>query len=134
MSTAPDTVPASAPEARAELLAFAGRPVDARPDLLGLERDALAAVLDGIGLPAFRTWQIWHWLYHLGATDFQTMTTLAKPLRARLAETFRISRPSVVTRQDSIDGTIKWLLRFADGNEAEAVFIPEEDSGTLCVS
>jgi 23S rRNA (adenine2503-C2)-methyltransferase len=134
MSTAPDTVPASAPEARAELLAFAGRPVDARPDLLGLERDALAAVLDGIGLPAFRTGQIWHWLYHRGATDFQTMTTLAKPLRARLAETFRISRPSVVTRQDSIDGTIKWLLRFADGNEAEAVFIPEEDRSTLCVS
>ena len=62
------------------------------------------------------------------------MTTLAKPLRARLAETFRISRQSVVTRQDSIYGTIKWLLRFAYGNEAEAVLIPEEDRGTLCVS
>jgi len=123
-----------AAEARAELLAFAGRPVDVRPDLIGLEREALAAALATVGLPKFRAGQIWHWLYHRGATDFQAMTTLAKPVRALLAETFRISRPAVVTRQDSIDGTIKWLLRFADGNEAETVFIPEEDRGTLCVS
>ena len=134
MSTAAVTNPESASQARAELLAFAGRPADARPDLIGLERPALAAALAGIGLPAFRTVQVWHWLYHRGVTDFQAMTTLAKPLRTLLGETFRISRPAVVTRQDSADGTIKWLLRFADGNEAETVFIPEEDRGTLCVS
>ena len=136
MSDAAATFPTSATDARAELLAFAGRPAvaDPRPDLIGLEREGLEAALAGIGLPKFRAGQIWHWLYHRGATDFQAMTTLAKPLRTQLAETFRISRPAVVTRQDSVDGTVKWLLRFADGNEAEAVFIPEEDRGTLCVS
>jgi len=135
-ATPTDGTPIGAPDARAELLAFAGRPAvdDPRPDLIGLERDGLAAALAGIGLPKFRTGQVWHWLYHRGVTDFQAMTTLAKPLRTQLAETFRISRPVVVTRQDSVDGTIKWLLRFADGNEAEAVFIPEHERGTLCVS
>src|SRR5690606_338141 len=135
------TVPSepSAADARAELLAFAGRsaagpPAESRPDLIRLEREARAAALATVGLPRFRAGQIWHWLYHRGVTDFQAMTTLAKPVRALLGETFQISRPQVVTRQDSVDGTIKWLLRFADGNEAETVFIPEEDRGTLCVS
>ena len=80
----------AAPDPRSELLAFAARPADGRADLIGLERPALASALAEIGLPAFRAGQIWHWLYHRGVTDFQAMTTLAKPLRARLAETFRI--------------------------------------------
>ena len=45
-----------------------------------------------------------------------------------------MGRLEVVERQLSVDGTRKWLLRLADGNEVEAVFIPEEDRGTLCVS
>lgn len=134
MSDSAVSLSASATTARAELLAFAARPADPRRDLIGLEREQLAAALGEVGLPRFRAGQVWHWLYHRGVTDFQAMTTLAKPVRGLLAETFRISRPAVVTRQDSRDGTVKWLLRFADGNEAETVFIPEEDRGTLCVS
>lgn len=129
------TVPAD--QAAAELRAFAARgPAqgDGRTDLIGVERDALAALFAQVGLPKFRANQVWQWIYHKGATGFDGMTNLAKPLRLQLAETFRISRPSVATRQDSVDGTIKWLLRFADGNEAEMVFIPEEDRGTLCIS
>ncbi len=132
-----DTSGAPSPTAaRAELQAFAARGagIDDRVDLVGLDRDALGAVLADQGLPRFRTGQIWQWIYHKGVTDFAEMTNLAKPLRAQLSDSFRISRPDVVTRQDSSDGTVKWLLRFADGNEAETVFIPEEDRGTLCVS
>ncbi len=62
------------------------------------------------------------------------MTTLAKPLRAKLAEHFTVGRPHLSRDQTSLDGTRKWLLRFADGNEAETVLIPEEDRGTVCVS
>ena len=121
--------------AKAELYAFAAKPVvDSRRDLVGLERAELEAVITGFGLPRFRANQLWHWIYHRGAVDFELMTNLAKPIRAQLAESFRISRPRVVSRQDSSDGTIKWLLRFDDGNEAETVFIPEEDRGTLCIS
>lgn len=129
------TVPAD--QAAAELRAFAARgagATDARTDLIGVERDGLVALFAEAGLPRFRANQVWQWIYHKGATGFDGMTNLAKPLRLQLAERFRISRPSVETRQDSVDGTIKWLLRFADGNEAEMVFIPEEDRGTLCIS
>jgi 23S rRNA (adenine2503-C2)-methyltransferase len=87
-----------------------------------------------IGAPAFRARQLWHWIYHRGATDFAAMTSLAKDFRARLAERFVIERPTIATAQHSIDGTRKWLLRFGDGQEVETVHIPEEDRGTLCVS
>jgi 23S rRNA (adenine2503-C2)-methyltransferase len=107
---------------------------DARSDLIGLTRDELAAALAGLGQPAFRARQLWHWLYHRGATDVAAMTTLAKELRRILDERFRIGRPEVVRDQRSADGTRKWLYRFADGNEAETVLIPEEDRGALCLS
>ena len=62
------------------------------------------------------------------------MTNLAKPFRERLAERYLLGRPDVAAAQASRDGTRKWLLRFADGQEVETVHIPEEDRGTLCVS
>jgi 23S rRNA (adenine2503-C2)-methyltransferase len=141
--------PADAAAAREELLAFAASDqagdnagdnagdkagTESRRDLLGLERAELEAAVTDLGLPRFRANQLWHWIYHRGYTHFMAMTNLAKPVRAQLAEAFRVSRPGIVTRQDSVDGTIKWLLKFDDRNEAEMVFIPEDGRGTLCVS
>ena len=54
------------------------------------------------------------------------MTTLAKPLRAALAEHYSVERPEVAEAQQSIDGTRKWLLRFPDRQEVETVHIPED--------
>jgi 23S rRNA (adenine2503-C2)-methyltransferase len=107
---------------------------DGRRGLIGLDRAELAAELAGIGAPAFRARQLWHWIYHRGATDFAAMTTLAKGFRADLAERYILDRPRAVVDRQSVDGTRKWLLGFADGQEAETVHIPEEDRGTLCVS
>jgi 23S rRNA (adenine2503-C2)-methyltransferase len=103
-------------------------------DLIGLSRTDLIERLAEIGLPKFRAGQIWHWLYHRGTTDLDEMTTLAKPLRTELGSRFRVGRLEIAREQRSVDGTIKWLFRFPDGNEAETVFIPEDDRGTLCVS
>jgi 23S rRNA (adenine2503-C2)-methyltransferase len=105
-----------------------------QPNLVGCERADLARLVTVIGEPAFRVRQLWHWLYYRGARDFAAMTTLSKSLRETLARAYRIDRPNVSTEQRSADGTCKWLLRFEDGNEAEAVLIPEEDRGALCVS
>src|SRR3984885_15808585 len=62
----------------------------AKPSLVGLPRDALAAALGTIGVPErqqrMRVQQIWHWLYVRGAQDFDAMTTLSKELRAELAQ------------------------------------------------
>ncbi|MDX2100942.1 MAG: 23S rRNA (adenine(2503)-C(2))-methyltransferase RlmN [Alphaproteobacteria bacterium] len=104
------------------------------PCLVGLDRAELTAALAEIGQPAFRARQLWHWIYHRGEQDFAQMTTLAKELRAALAERFSVARPDVTKDLQSIDGTRKWLLRCDDGSEIEAVHIPEEDRGTLCVS
>ncbi|MBZ0325798.1 MAG: 23S rRNA (adenine(2503)-C(2))-methyltransferase RlmN, partial [Alphaproteobacteria bacterium] len=107
---------------------------EARRPLIGLARDELAAALAALGEKPFRAKQLWHWIYFRGADDFAEMTTLAKPFRAKLAERFVVGRPAVAAAQLSADGTRKWLLRFADGNEAESVFIPEDDRGALCLS
>ena len=111
---------------------------DTLADLIGLARPELAAALTAAGVPAtearMRAGQLWHWLYFRGATDFAAMSSIAKPMRLRLAERFQIGRPRIVRRLVSTDGTRKWLLAFADGNLAETVYIPEADRGTLCMS
>jgi 23S rRNA (adenine2503-C2)-methyltransferase len=105
-----------------------------RKNLIGLSRAELAAELASLGLPSFRADQIWHWMYFRGVHCFEEMTTLAKPLRTELADQFVVERPGIVGEQTSADGTRKWVLRFADGNRAETVHIPEKDRGAVCVS
>lgn len=111
-----------------------GEALDGKRDLVGLSRERLAGAMAELGEKPFRAKQLWHWIYHRGATDFAAMTTLSKDFRQRLAETCAVRRPEVSVAQVSRDGTRKWLLRLADGQEVETVYIPEEDRGTLCVS
>ena len=103
-------------------------------NIIGLSREEIGDRFLSLGLQKFRIGQVWHWLYHKGATSFEEMTTLSKKVRAQLGQTFSIKRPMVSEKQTSADGTIKWLLQFEDGAKAETVFIPEEDRGTLCIS
>ena len=81
-----------------------------------------------------RVGQIWQWIYEKGVRDFAVMSNLAKTYRAELAEHFVIEVPEVVSKQVSLDGTRKYLMRIAGGHEVETVYIPEEDRGTLCIS
>jgi 23S rRNA (adenine2503-C2)-methyltransferase len=105
-----------------------------RRNLVGLDRSALAVELSAFGAEPFRARQLWHWIYHRGATDFATMTSLSKMFREELAARYALQRPAVSRALTSIDGTRKWLLRFPDGQEVETVHIPEAERGTLCVS
>ena len=105
-----------------------------KPNLVGLSYEELTEALVAHGLEKFRAKQIWSWVYHHGVTDFAKMTTLAKPVRDKLAEHFTVSRPTISADQKSSDGTRKWLLKMPDGQEVECVHIPEEDRGALCVS
>jgi 23S rRNA (adenine2503-C2)-methyltransferase len=109
---------------------------DGRRDLVGLSRAELAAEMAVIGEAPFRVKQLWHWIYHQGVTDFSRMSSVARPLQARLAERFVIGRPDAATVQTSVDDTRKWLFRFRDGQAAETVYIPdpELDRGALCIS
>lgn len=111
---------------------------DGRIDLVGLSKDELRETLAAAGLEPrqakLRAKQIWHWIYNRGATDFSSMTDIAKAQHPWLTERFVIGRPQVVEAQVSSDGTRKWLLRSDDGQDFEMVFIPDADRGTLCVS
>lgn len=109
---------------------------DGRRDLVGLSREELAAEMAAIGEKPFRAKQLWHWIYHQGETDFAKMTTIAKPMQAKLAERFVVGRPSVATQQDSADSTRKWVFAFRDEQRVETVYIPsaDEDRGAVCIS
>jgi len=131
--TPPSAPAVDAPAARA----------DAKPSLVGLDRDQLAEALAGIGVPQrqvrMRVAQIWHWIYLRGVDDFAAMTNISKDLRTALDAHFTIAHPEIVTEQVSVDGTRKWLLRFPSRGagrpvDVETVYIPEEGRGTLCVS
>lgn len=109
---------------------------DGRRDLVGLSREELIAEMAEFGEKPFRAKQLWHWIYHQGATDFSRMSSIAKPLQARLAERYVVGRPSTSLEQTSSDDTRKFLFRFRDGQEAETVYIPDrrEDRGAVCIS
>lgn len=128
-------MPAAASPAPAAPKPLAG---DGLPSLIGLDLAGIGAALAGLDVPEpqrlLRARQLFHWIYHRGAATFGAMSTLPRDLRAALAERFSVARPAVAAAQRSADGTRKWLLRFADGQEVEAVFIPEDDRGALCVS
>ena len=106
----------------------------ARIALLGMDIAELEAAATEAGLQKFRARQLWRWVWRHGLTSFDEMSDLGKPVREQFAAMFSLDRPTVTRRLQSIDGTIKWLLRFADGNEAETVYIPDNDRGTLCIS
>ena len=103
-------------------------------NLIGLSFSDLEAKVMALGLPKFRARQLWRWIWRHGLTNFDEMSDLSKPVRELLGMQFSADRPAVSKRLQSVDGTIKWLIRFADGNEAECVYIPDKTRGTLCIS
>ena len=105
-----------------------------RVNLLGMSRKNMEAYLSSIGEKPFRAQQILKWIHHSGIDNFDDMTNLGKPLRAKLQELAEIRPPTVVKQLDSIDGTRKWAVEVGGNNLVETVLIPDGQRGTLCVS
>ena len=103
-------------------------------NLLDLDLEGLAAFCEQLGEKRFRAVQLFRWIHQKGASRFDEMTDLAKSLREKLPSVCHITDLPVLSRQESTDGTIKWLFDVGDGNAVETVFIPEDDRGTLCIS
>ena len=103
-------------------------------NLLEYDLDGLAAFCQGIGEKKFRATQLFRWIHQKGASNFDAMTDLAKSLRLKLEGTAHVKGLTVLSRHDSVDGTIKWLFDVGNGDVIETVFIPEADRGTLCIS
>jgi 23S rRNA (adenine2503-C2)-methyltransferase len=103
-------------------------------NLLDFDLDGLAAFCEQLGEKRFRATQLFRWIHQRGASEFSQMTDLARSLRDKLPSVCHITPLPVISRQQSSDGTIKWLFDVGGGNAVETVFIPEADRGTLCVS
>ena len=103
-------------------------------NLLDFDLEGLVAWCGQLGEKRFRATQLFRWIHQKGVSDFSLMSDLAKSLREKLAAQATITPLPVLTQQMSADGTIKWLFDVGGGNAVEAVFIPETDRGTLCVS
>ena len=94
----------------------------------------LSAELKALGQPGFRAKQIFHWVHQKLVTEFSAMTDQPKTLLAKLEETFYIAAPQIERRQEAKDGTVKYLLRMADGNCIETVVMRYHYGNTVCVS
>ena len=99
-----------------------------------LTLDALTAYIVGLGQPKFRAKQIFKWLHQKLVTEFSQMTDQPKALLAQLEEQCTIAAPVIRRRQQSRDGTVKYLLQLADGNCIETVLMRYKYGNTVCVS
>jgi 23S rRNA (adenine2503-C2)-methyltransferase len=104
------------------------------PVPLDFERAELEQALAGLGALPFHGRQVFRWLWQKGTSDFARMTDLGRALRGQLAAHFSDEAPVVASRQTSIDGTTKFLIRLADGRHIESVYIPDTPAQTFCVS
>ncbi len=103
-------------------------------NLLHFDLEGLTAFCDQLGEKRFRATQLFRWIHQKGATEFDQMTDLAKSLRNKLPLSAYIEGLKAVSRQDSSDGSIKWLFDVGAGDVIETVYIPELDRATLCIS
>mgnify|MGYP000162117153 CR=1 FL=1 len=104
-------------------------------NLFGLDRAALEALFkERYGAKPFHARQVLKWIYHRGIRDPQEMTDLSQKIRDDLSANVTFELPEVVERFASKDGTLKWVVRVANGSCVETVMIPERGRNTLCVS
>ncbi len=103
-------------------------------NLLGLDGNGLKNLVVQWGWKCFRAIQLQRWIHQDSVDSFDKMTNLTNTFRNQLNERAFVQAPSVVRYQNSLDETIKWIFDVGQNNEIEAVFIPENNRGTLCIS
>jgi len=103
-------------------------------NLLDLDKPGLTAYFAERGEKPFRARQVMRWVHQRFVDDVGAMSDISKSLRESLAATAAVRGPAVIRDTTASDGTRKWLLDASNGNAVEAVYIPEDDRGTLCIS
>lgn len=103
-------------------------------NLLGLDKKAMEEFFVSLGEKPYRADQALKWIHFQGIQDIHAMTNFSKALREKIGAIAEIKPPEIAFESTSADATHKWVIRLADGNCIETVFIPEKTRGTLCVS
>ncbi|MDE5710486.1 MAG: 23S rRNA (adenine(2503)-C(2))-methyltransferase RlmN [Bacteroides sp.] len=105
-----------------------------KQSLLGLTLPELQEVVKRLGMPAFSAKQIAAWLYGKRVASIDEMSNLSLKHRELLKELYEVGAEAPVDAMRSTDGTVKYLYRAGEGHFVEAVYIPDDDRATLCVS
>ena len=105
-----------------------------RRDIRSLSQDEVTDVLAKLGEPRFRAKQLDEWVWRRTVVSFDEMTNISKGLRSKLAESFFVGVLGESARQESVDGSRKYLLRLGDGVEVECVGMPSGRKLAVCVS
>jgi len=103
-------------------------------NLLDFDLHGLQAFCEGLGEKRFRAQQLFRWIHQKGESNFDLMTDLAVGFRHKLKQHALVKGLETIGSHTSTDGTIKWLFSVGHGDAVEAVYIPESDRGTLCIS
>lgn len=102
--------------------------------LLGMTLAELQSVVRSLGMPAFAAKQIASWLYDKKVATIDEMTNLSLKHREILKAEYEVGAVPPVDAMHSVDGTIKYLYKVGENHFVEAVYIPDDDRATLCVS
>src|ERR1051325_4412835 len=118
-----------------------------KSELLGLDLQELTAIATNMGQPSYRGRQLFEAIYRQRVETVDQVTTLPTSVRVQLGATHRLGLPVIDKRFVSVDGTVRYLIGFADGQSVETVWMPEGDGGeqgdgsepsykraTICVS
>lgn len=106
-----------------------------KKDILSFTQDELEAEIVSLGEKKFRAVQLYGWLHGKRVTEFGECRNLPKQLTERLGAEYEIRRPVIVRRLESkIDGTIKYLYEFPDGERCETVMMSYKHGNSLCIS
>ena len=108
--------------------------VQLKESIYSLRPDELGEWLTANGEKAFRAGQIYEWLYEKRVKTFDEMSNLSKALREKLAENFLLTTLSTIIKQESKDGTIKFLFQLQDGYSIETVLMRHEYGNSVCVT
>jgi 23S rRNA (adenine2503-C2)-methyltransferase len=102
--------------------------------LVGLETPDLVRIVTALGEPAYRARQIYEGIYRGRAASLDQIRGLPGKLRQALVQDFEVGLPAIEREFRSADGTVRYLLRLADGQTIETVWMPEEGRDTVCIS
>ena len=108
--------------------------MNTKASLIGKTIEELQSLVVSSGMPSFTAKQIANWIYHKKVKAIDEMTNISLQHRDKLKENFTVGRTAFVGKQESVDGTVKYLFPTSNNHFIESVFIPDKERATLCVS
>jgi 23S rRNA (adenine2503-C2)-methyltransferase len=105
-----------------------------KPNLYGMARPELSALLASHGAPSYHGDQVFRWLYARRAYDPAAWTDLPKALRTSIAASARVALPAISSRVTADDGTVKYAMALPGGGTVESVYMEQRERVTLCLS